>query len=637
MKEYRILSPSGILGYGFPEESFRRGVEMHPDLIACDGGSTDPGPYYLGSGKPFTNETAVERDLRLMLDAAMELHIPLVIGTAGGSGADVHVAREVGIVRRIAAEKGYSFKMAVISAELDKHFLKEELAAGHIRPLGPVDPLTEKDIDESTGIVAQMGVEPIIEALKAGAQVILCGRCYDPAAFAAPAILAGYDRALAVHLGKILECAAICAVPGSACDCVIGCLREDSFTVEPLNPARKCTPLSVSAHTLYEKSDPCLLPGPGGTLDLRNCIFEAEGDRCTRVSGSRFIPEEKSTVKLEGARLTGYRTISVCGNRDALFIRELDTILADVKQTTAENFSAQDFKYELSFIVYGRDGVMGPLEPAPVPEGHEVGIIIDAVADTQEHADAVCAVARSTMLHYGYRGRIATAGNLAFPFSPSDLKAGSVYTFSVYHLLESDDPASLFPRTYLFFENGEEVPEKEIMNGEITEQRIQELKIEDRGVTEQRIQELKTQVQDGNTAECSALTGRETPGPDDSGSAKECADAVSVNAPVSKYRLRDIASVIRTKNSGPYELTMDIMFKEEELYRRAEAANIISVPLIAELYHIPENEVLKIVYFPKAKAIKATIVRPIASGALGERDVYGAQQHAPLMDLVVEM
>jgi hypothetical protein len=102
-----------------------------------------------------------------------------------------------------------------------------------------------------------MGVEPIMEALKAGAQVVLCGRCYDPAAFAAPAILAGYDKALAVHMGKILECAAIAATPGSGSDCMMGYLYEDSFAVEPCPGNRKCTVTSVSAHTLYEKSNPC--------------------------------------------------------------------------------------------------------------------------------------------------------------------------------------------------------------------------------------------------------------------------------------------------------------------------------------------------------------------------------------------
>ena len=91
---------------------------------------------------------------------------------------------------------------------------------------------------------------------------------------------------------------------------------------------------------------------------------------------------------------------------------------------------------------------MGELEPTPVITSLEVCIVIDVVADTQEHANAVCSVARSTLLHYGYPGRIATAGNLAFPFSPSDIPVGAVYVFSVYGLLHSETPADLFRYTY---------------------------------------------------------------------------------------------------------------------------------------------------------------------------------------------
>ena len=447
MKEFKILSPSGIVGYGFPEESFAAGVALKPDLIACDGGSTDPGPYYLGSGIPFTNATAVKRDLRLMLKAARELRVPLVIGTAGGCGADVHVAREVGIIREIAKEEGLSFKMAVISAEFEKPVLVEHLRAGRIEKLGPAPVVTEGDINESTHIVAQMGIEPIIKALDEGAEVIICGRCYDPAAFAAPAIRAGYNQALALHLGKILECATICATPGSASDCMMGYLGEDYFEVEPLSPARRCTPTSVSAHTLYEKTDPYILPGPGGHLNLLDCTFEAVSDRRVRVRGSRFVAEKVPTVKLEGAREAGFRTVSICGNRDPLFIAQIDTIVENVKKRTAANLSA-DFSFELDFIIYGKNGVMGALEPTPTVTSHEIGIVIDAVADTAEHSAAVCSVARSTLLHYGYEGRIATAGNVAFPFSPSDIKVGAIYTFSVYALLRHDNPLSLFPITY---------------------------------------------------------------------------------------------------------------------------------------------------------------------------------------------
>ena len=100
--------------------------------------------------------------------------------------------------------------------------------------------------------------------------------------------------------------------------------------------------------------------------------------------------------------------------------------------------------------------------------------------------------------------------------------------------------------------------------------------------------------------------------------------------------LKDVANVIRSKNAGPFELTLDILLKEQEMFEKMRAADIINKQTIAQLYQIPVEDVLSIVYFPNAKAIKATIVRPLPSGALGERDVYGAQQHAPLMLLPVD-
>lgn len=97
-------------------------------------------------------------------------------------------------------------------------------------------------------------------------------------------------------------------------------------------------------------------------------------------------------------------------------------------------------------------------------------------------------------------------------------------------------------------------------------------------------------------------------------------------------KLRDVASVIRSKNAGPFELTLDVLLKDDETFQMLQQADVINVHSIAKLYQIPESDVISIVYFPNARAIKATIVRPCASGALGERDVYGAQQHGPLVN-----
>jgi hypothetical protein len=474
--EFRILSPTAILGYGFPEESFRRGIERRPQLIACDAGSTDPGPYYLGSGKSFTNRALVKRDLQFMLVEGLRLGVPVVVGSAGGAGAAPHLAWCREIIAEIAREHELSFRMAVIHSDVEKATVKAALRAGKIHPLSFVPALTDEAIEQSSHIVAQIGCEPLARALEAGCQVVLAGRCYDPANFAALPVMLGYDPSLALHLGKILECGAIAATPGSGADCVLGVLRPDAFVLEALNPRRRFTRASAAAHTLYEKSDPYHLPGPGGVLDLEDCVFTELGDGRVEVSGSRHRPTTPYCVKLEGARKTGCRAVSVAGLRDPRMIAGIDAILEAVRQEVAGKGGQSHFCGDhaggagqvadaakigtvpgvVHFHVYGRDGVMGAREPLREICGHELGIVIEAVAPTQDEADALLSATRSTLLHYGYPGRIATAGNLAFPFSPSDMAAGEVYEFSLYHLMEIDRPEA-FPMEVETFRRGRTV------------------------------------------------------------------------------------------------------------------------------------------------------------------------------------
>jgi hypothetical protein len=103
------------------------------------------------------------------------------------------------------------------------------------------------------------------------------------------------------------------------------------------------------------------------------------------------------------------------------------------------------------------------------------------------------------------------------------------------------------------------------------------------------------------------------------------------------YKLIELADVIRSKNSGPYELTFDVIFKNEAMYKKVAASNVFNPAMFAGLYGIRENEVMEVINFDPAKAIKITIQRPLCSGNLGETDVYGAQQHAPLLGFEFEM
>jgi hypothetical protein len=100
-----------------------------------------------------------------------------------------------------------------------------------------------------------------------------------------------------------------------------------------------------------------------------------------------------------------------------------------------------------------------------------------------------------------------------------------------------------------------------------------------------------------------------------------------------KRNILEAAKVIRSKNSGPYELTLDIMFKNREFYELFKKRRIINAALISRLYRVPQRDILRIVYFEPSHAVKVTLRRRIPSGAPGETDIYGAQQHAPLFDI----
>ena len=97
--------------------------------------------------------------------------------------------------------------------------------------------------------------------------------------------------------------------------------------------------------------------------------------------------------------------------------------------------------------------------------------------------------------------------------------------------------------------------------------------------------------------------------------------------------ISEIADVIRSKNAGPYEITLDIIFKTKIEYQVLKRNHLISKEKIADIYQIPVGEIKSIIYYDPAIAIKITLIRKIVSGSPGDTDVYGAQQHAPLLQL----
>ena len=446
MNEVRVLTPCGGLGYGFPLKSIEEGMRREPHIIAVDAGSTDPGPHYLGSGEGTLSRDAQKKDLSILMAARHRANIPLVVGTAYTAGARPHLEKTVDIIREIAAENGYSLRLAVVAADIDKSDLKNCLRQGRVRDFEHPDSLSEEAVDRSRHIVAQMGVEPLIEAIRSGADIIVAGRSYDPALIAALPIMHGFDKGLAIHMGKILECGAYAAEPQAGADTMLGTIRSDHFEVEPMNDALRCTVDSVAAHTLYEKESPVELYLPGGMIDLKDTTFEAVSDRAVQVANTRFHPADQYTVKLEGAAPVGYRSLFIAGASDPVFIEHVDRIVAEAEVQVKAGVTHSDDSYRLNFRVYGRNGIlMGPKSNGSAPS--ELGIVGEVVADTQEIAHSVCSFAHGVLLHQPYPGRKTVAGNLAFPYSPSDFDLGEVFEFNIYHLLEVDDPTGPFPVT----------------------------------------------------------------------------------------------------------------------------------------------------------------------------------------------
>lgn len=101
-------------------------------------------------------------------------------------------------------------------------------------------------------------------------------------------------------------------------------------------------------------------------------------------------------------------------------------------------------------------------------------------------------------------------------------------------------------------------------------------------------------------------------------------------------KLYEYAKVLRSKNAGPFEVTLDILFEDKDKYERVKQSNVLTKEQIAKSYQIDVNDIHHFVYFDQALGIKITMARDVSSGSAGDRDVYGAQQHAPLMNIEID-
>jgi hypothetical protein len=435
MASASFLAATGMVGSGFLEDSFERGLEMQPDFIGCDSGSVDDGPNPLGAGQTLFGRDGVKRDVRLMLLGARRLDVPLLIGSAGGSGSRQHLAWMRDIVEEIALEEGLHFTLGLIDSQQDPEVLDAKLAEGRIRPLAGAPDLTPDVLRRSSTIVGMQGAESFQAALAAGADVVIAGRTTDASIYAAIPLTAGVAPGPVWHAAKTLECGAAPVVTRRHPDSMYCEVDDDGFTIVPLNPSMRCTPGSVASHGLYENRDPYLIHEPSGTIDTSDSTYTALDDRRVRVEHSAFRPADAYTIKLEGAEMLGYQSLVMGAVRDPVVLRQFEKWLAGCEEAI-ETRCRQiygDGGYHFTTRVYGGD-------PA---SASELFLIMDMTAETQDVARTLALSAAHIALHFPVPEWSGLISTMAFPYSPHCIDRGAVYRFSLNHVVELDDPIEL--------------------------------------------------------------------------------------------------------------------------------------------------------------------------------------------------
>lgn len=444
----RVLVPTGMLGGGFPPETLDRGIALGADVIAVDGGSTDSGPHYLGAGVAKTSESAVARDVRLLVEAAHRAGIPIVIGSCGTSGTDSGVDWVAAMVRKAAADLGIGRTIARVYSEQHPDTIIERLRAGQVRPLPPAGELTETDVLRCSHIVGLMGHKPIAAALAKGADIVLAGRSTDTALVAALPLARGCPPGPVWHAAKIGECGGLCTTAPTAGGVLIS-FDSNGFTIEPLSPGAACTPRSVAAHMLYENGDPQLIREPDGTLDTSAATYVALDERTVRVEGSAFVPQDP-TIKLEGSAPAGYETMSLVGIRDPAVLADIatwDARLRDTLQSRVDSLlGLGPGAYEVAVRYYGWNAVLGTLDSVrDVP--HEVGVILRVRAGDQATATSIAKIANPLLLHLDLPGTTELP-SFAFLTSPAEVERGLSYEFLLQHAVSVADESDLFRTEY---------------------------------------------------------------------------------------------------------------------------------------------------------------------------------------------
>lgn len=441
----KVLIPSGALGLGYDRAALSRGIAAKPDIIAIDGGSTDSGPHYLGTGTSKYSRNSTRAEWAELMEARAQAGVPLIIGTAGTCGADSAVDWLVDITREIAAERGENLKLAILKSGQSADMLVKALDQGRISDLPAAPEISADILNNCTNIVALAGAEQIQAALDTGADIVIAGRTTDTAIISALPLARGCHAGGAWHGAKIGECGALATTSPNSGTILIE-FDAEGFTMTPMGAEARATPHTVSAHMLYENSDPYVLYEPGGYLDVRGATYTALDDRSVRVTGSTWVPSDTYTVKLEGARQAGFQTVSLALVRDARYVEHINAWCDDiVDKCTAKAQARVGGEFNIELRVIGQNATLGALDTHAV-NGTELGVMGIVTAETEALSREVAKMLNPYLLHHPLTEQ-EEMPTFAFPFSPPEMPRGAIHEFCLNHVLELDDPMQAFRLT----------------------------------------------------------------------------------------------------------------------------------------------------------------------------------------------
>ena len=440
----KVLVPSGVLGLGFDLEALNNGVKNNPDIISIDGGSTDSGPYSLGSGTSKYSRAAIKAEWKSLMIARKKANVPLVIGSCGTCGTNGMVDWMENITIELAEELNQNIKIAKLYCQQEKNFIKKKFQLSKIFPLNPAPMLNDQLIDEMTNIVALAGAEQIQECINTGAEIILAGRTTDTAIISALPLMKGANPGSSWHGSKVVECGALCSTNPTS-GVVMVEFDKTGFTVEPMSKNAFCTSETVAAHMLYENADPYILYEPGGYMDVTYSNYYNIDKKKVRVEGAKWHPSKQYSVKLEGAKITGYQSSLLVLLRDKKYVEKVknwtDKLSKFLKKEINERMDIDTSEYSLEFRHIGLNSTLGELEKnlrSPV----EVGVLC-LITSKNQISTEIAKLINPFLLHFPLSSN-EELPTFAFPFSPVHSDRGCVYEFALNHILELDNPMDAF-------------------------------------------------------------------------------------------------------------------------------------------------------------------------------------------------